>query len=51
MAEITIDILPTEFQKSLPRYPIPAMRIGRLAVDNTRRGKGLGKALKIMPET
>jgi ribosomal protein S18 acetylase RimI-like enzyme len=45
MAEITIEILPTEFQKGLPRYPIPAMRIGRLAVDITRRGEGLGKAL------
>jgi predicted GNAT family N-acyltransferase len=45
MAEITIELLPTEFQKGLPRYPIPAMRIGRLAVDITKRGECLGTAL------
>jgi predicted GNAT family N-acyltransferase len=45
MAEITVEVLPIEFQKGLPRYPIPAMRVGRLAVDITRRGEGLGKAL------
>ncbi len=45
MAEMTIELLPIEFQKGLPRYPIPAMRIGRLAVDINRRREGLGKAL------
>ncbi|MDR3336812.1 MAG: GNAT family N-acetyltransferase [Treponema sp.] len=29
----------------LPRYPIPALRIGKLAVDKTMQGKGLGSWL------
>ena len=38
--------LPPEDLKRLPRYPtLPAVRIGRLAVDQRYRGKGLGKAL------
>ena len=32
--------------KKLPRYPnVPAVRMGRLAVDQSYRGKGLGAAL------
>lgn len=38
--------LPVEDAKRLPRYPtIPAVRIGRLAVDLRFRGCGLGKSL------
>jgi GNAT superfamily N-acetyltransferase len=38
--------LPSELTKRLPRYPsLPAIRIGRLAVDGRFRGKGLGGAL------
>jgi len=38
--------LPREQIKRLPRYPtIPAVRIGRLAVDRRFRGRGLGAAL------
>jgi len=38
--------LPREQTKRLPRYPtIPAVRIGRLAVDQRFRGGGLGAAL------
>jgi ribosomal protein S18 acetylase RimI-like enzyme len=38
--------LPREQIKRLPRYPtIPAVRIGRLAVDQRFRGRGLGAAL------
>ncbi|MDP1526613.1 MAG: GNAT family N-acetyltransferase [Rhodocyclaceae bacterium] len=29
----------------LPRYPVPVMRVGRLAVDGRHRGRGIGKAL------
>ena len=38
--------LPRDLIKRLPRYPtIPAVRIGRLAVDQGFRGRGLGAAL------
>lgn len=38
--------LPPAIVKKLPRYPmIPAVRIGRLAVDERFRGRGLGGAL------
>lgn len=38
--------LPPEDAKRLPRYPtMPAVRIGRLAVDKRFQGQGLGKAL------
>lgn len=33
--------------QSLPKYAIPSALIGRLAVDNTQRGKGYGKLLLI----
>jgi GNAT superfamily N-acetyltransferase len=29
----------------LPRYPVPAMRLGRLAVDSRHQGRGIGKGL------
>ena len=44
-ASIAFEHLPTDISKRLPRYPVPAARIGRLAVDNTMQGKGLGAAL------
>ena len=38
--------LPPEVTRRLPRYPtLPAVRIGRLAVDLKFRGRGLGAAL------
>ena len=38
--------LPPDLIKRLPRYPsLPAVRIGRLAVDMKFRGRGLGGAL------
>lgn len=40
--------LPPEITRRLPRYPtLPAVRIGRLAVDQHFRGRGLGAALLI----
>ena len=39
--------LPTEPAKRLPHYPVPAAVLGRLAVDLTWRGRGLGEALLI----
>jgi predicted GNAT family N-acyltransferase len=38
--------LPADLGKKLPRYPsVPAIRMGRLAVDQAFRGQGLGGAL------
>ena len=45
-ASIPTPDLPTEITKKLPRYPtLPAVRIGRLAVDMRFQGRGLGGAL------
>jgi predicted GNAT family N-acyltransferase len=38
--------LPQDLIKKLPRYPsVPAVRMGRLAVDQKFRGQGLGAAM------
>lgn len=42
---IEIDELPAATRKKLPAYPLPVLRLGRLAVDESVRGQGLGKAL------
>jgi len=47
MSEIEFLSLPPEFRKHLPRYPAPVMRIGKLAVDKTMQGKGLGGELLV----
>jgi GNAT superfamily N-acetyltransferase len=45
-ASIPMVDLPQEESKRLPRYPtLPAVRIGRLAVDLAFHGRGLGAAL------
>lgn len=45
-ASIPTPQLPPEIIKRLPRYPtLPAVRIGRLAVDLKFRGRGLGAAM------
>lgn len=45
-ASIPFVDLPPEESKRLPRYPtLPAVRIGRLAVDRKFQGRGLGCAL------
>ncbi len=47
-ASIPLIDLPQEEAKRLPRYPtLPAVRIGRLAVDQGFQGRGLGGALII----
>ncbi|BAZ17126.1 acetyltransferase, GNAT family protein [Calothrix sp. NIES-4071] len=45
MAEIKRESLPKSYTKKLPRYPLPAMRIGKLAVDKSMQGRGLGREL------
>ncbi|MBW4564157.1 MAG: GNAT family N-acetyltransferase [Mojavia pulchra JT2-VF2] len=37
--------LPESYQQRMPAYPIPAMLIGRLAVNNSVKGQGLGGEL------
>lgn len=45
-ASVLLTGLPTAMAKKLPRYPtVPAVRMGRLAVDQTFKGQGLGGAL------
>ena len=44
-ASIEFASLPADLARRVPRYPIPAVRIARLAVDRSMHGKGLGAAL------
>lgn len=45
-ASLLLADLPVSIGKKLPRYPtVPAVRMGRLAVDKTFQGQGLGGAL------
>lgn len=45
-ASVLLTELPELLVKKLPRYPsVPAVRMGRLAVDKSFQGKGLGAAL------
>lgn len=45
-ASVLLDQLPSTIQKKLPRYAaVPAVRMGRLAVDKSHRQKGLGSTL------
>jgi len=45
---VRLSDLPESTAKKLPRYPlVPAILLGRLAVDRSRRGKGYGELLLI----
>ncbi len=45
-ASIRLADLPASTGKKMPRYPtVPAVRMGRLAVDQAFKGRGLGAAL------
>jgi GNAT superfamily N-acetyltransferase len=45
-ASLLLTDLPERIGRKLPRYPtVPAVRMGRLAVDQAFRGQGLGGAL------
>ncbi|HLH21395.1 MAG TPA: GNAT family N-acetyltransferase [Chloroflexota bacterium] len=45
-ASVLLGELPQEMARRLPRYPsVPVARLGRLAVDQACRGRGLGSAL------
>lgn len=42
---IEIDTLPEQIRRKLPRYPLPVLRLARLAVDDSVQGKGIGAQL------
>jgi predicted GNAT family N-acyltransferase len=45
---VDITVLDEAFAKKLPRYPVlPATLLGRLAVDNSQKGKRLGELLLV----
>lgn len=45
-ASVLLTDLPSNLAKKLPRYPtVPAVRLGRLAIDRAFEGQGLGGAL------
>ena len=39
------DALPEIARRGLPRYPVPVLRLARLAVDESVQGRGMGNAL------
>lgn len=46
-AQIEKETLPVKLTKGLPKYPIAAIRLGRLAIDQNYQGKGFGEELLI----
>lgn len=44
-AQVAYQEIPDDYRGKLPKYPIPALRIARLAVDKEQKGKGIGKWL------
>jgi len=47
LSALSIDVsaLPEDQARKLPRHPVPAALIGRLAVDRSAQGQGLGRLL------
>ena len=44
-SELTSERLSAAVRKQLPAYPIPILRLARLAVDQRAQGQGIGQAL------
>lgn len=44
-AQIGFNEIPVNYQAKLPKYPIPSLRIARLAVNKNTQKKGIGKWL------
>lgn len=44
-SEISTADLPVARRKRLPQYPLPVLRLARLATDERARGRGVGSAL------
>jgi len=45
VGQIDRDDIPGRAQGGLPRYPLPVLRLARLAVDESSQGRGLGRRL------
>lgn len=46
-ASVAAEQLPESLRKKLPRYPVPAAVLGRLAVSEPAQGQGLGSILLV----
>lgn len=44
-SELTLAALPASKRKHLPHYPLPVLRLARLAVDERHQGSGIGSLL------
>jgi GNAT superfamily N-acetyltransferase len=44
-AHVEIDELPAAVRRKLPHYPLPVLRLARLATDQSAQGQGLGLQL------
>ena len=44
-AQVAFDTIPDNYRNRLPKYPIPSLRIARLAVNKDFKGMGVGKWL------
>lgn len=42
---VDVSVLPSSLSRKLPRHPIPCALVGRLAVDQSAQGHGLGRML------
>ena len=45
VGHLELDQLPLVYRRKLPRYPLPILRLARLAVDESFRGSGIGTRL------
>jgi len=45
MGNVSLDDLPEALRSKLPRHPVPVTHVGRLAVDLSVQGKGIGSLL------
>lgn len=43
VGHVEIEDLPSRLRKKLPDYPVPILRLARLAVDRNAQGKGVGE--------
>lgn len=43
--QLDVEELPLASRRKLPRYPLPILRLARLAVDQSARSRGLGRQL------
>ena len=44
-SEIEVERIPSARPKRLPKYPMPVLRLARLAVDERAQGRGIGRLL------